>query len=110
VDTAEAKRAADLVPLVAERERASSLIESSSQSIAALEPVLDLIDSRVEKLSNHIYNVLTPECAEAKEVSEALTKIRELILLLEECPGRNDFKLKIPEEPEPVKPTGVDSS
>jgi len=110
VDTAEAKRAADLVPLVAERERASSLIESSSQSIAALEPVLDLIDSRVEKLSNHIYNVLTPECAEAKEVSEALTKIRELILLLEECPGRNDFKLKIPEESEPVKPTGVDSS
>jgi len=100
VDTAEAKKAADLVPLVAERERASSLIESSSQSIAALEPVLDLIDSRVEKLSNHIYNVLTPECAEAKEVSEALTKIRELILLLEECPGRNDFKLKIPEEPE----------
>jgi len=100
VDTAEAKKAADLVPLVSERERAASLIESSSQAIAALEPVLDLIDSRVEKLSDHIYNTLTPECAEAKEVSEALQKIRELILLLEECPGRNDFKLKIPEETE----------
>merc|ERR1719261_62178 len=100
VDVAEAKKAADLVPLVSERERAASLIESSSQAIAALEPVLDLIDSRVEKLSDHIYNTLTPECAEAKEVSEALQKIRELILLLEECPGRNDFKLKIPEETE----------
>jgi len=98
VETSEAKRASDLVPLVAERERASQLIESSSNSISVLEPVLDLIDARVEKMSDHIYNDLTPECAEAKEVSEALTKIRELILLLEECPGRNDFKLKIPEE------------
>jgi hypothetical protein len=98
MDTADAKKAADLVPLLAERERASSLIESSAQSIAALEPILDLVDSRAEKMSAHIYDVLTPECAEAKEVSGLLEKIRELILLLEECPGRNDFKLKIPEE------------
>merc|ERR1711904_26382 len=96
-DTADAKKAAELVPLVAERERASSLIESSTQSIAAREPILDLVDSRSEKMSAHIYDVLTPECAEAKEVSGLLEKIRELILLLEECPGRNDFKLKIPE-------------
>jgi hypothetical protein len=98
VDTANAKKAADLVPLISERERAASLIESSSESLAALDPILELVDRRVEKLSDHIYNVLTPECAQAKEVSEALQKIRELILLLEECPGRNNFKLKIPEE------------
>jgi len=96
VDTAEAEKAADLVPLVAARELASSLIESASQSVAALEPVLALLKSRVDKLEDHIFNTLTPECKEAKEVSEALQKIRELILQLEKCPGRNDFKLKIP--------------
>jgi len=98
VDTANARKAAELVPLVSAREHASSLIESSTNAIAALDPLLDLVDMRVEKLSKHIYNDLTPECAEAKEVSEALQKIRELILLLEECPGRNDFRLKIPKE------------
>jgi len=98
VETADAKKAAALVPLIAQREHAASLIETSTQSLAALDPILDLVDRRVEKISSHIYDVLTPECAEAKEVSEALTKIRQLILLLEECPGRNDFKLKIPEE------------
>jgi len=98
VETAEAKKAAGLVPLIAERDRAASMIETATESLAALEPVLDLVDDRAEKMSHHIYNVLTPECAEAKEVSEVLQKIRNLILLLEECPGRNDFKLKIPEE------------
>jgi len=96
VDDADAKKATALVPLTAQRERAASLIESSSASLAALDPIMDLVDTRVEKLSNHIYDVLTPECAEAKEVSEALEKIRELIQMLEECPGRNNFKLKIP--------------
>lgn len=95
-DTAEAKKAAEMVPLVTERERASSLIESSTQALSGLSPVLELVGERVEKLSDHIENALTPECAEAKQVSEALEKIRELILLLEECPGRNDFKLEIP--------------
>merc|ERR1719235_2381546 len=98
VETADAKKAAALVPLIAQREHAASLIETSTQSLAALDPILDLVDRRVEKISSHIYDVLTPDCAEAKEVSEALTKIRQLILLLEECPCRNDFKLKIPEE------------
>jgi len=96
VDDANAKKATALVPLTAQRERAASLIESSSASLAALDPVMDLVDKRVEKLSNHIYDDLTPECAKAKEVSEALEKIRELIQMLEECPGRNNFKLKIP--------------
>jgi len=114
VDVANARKASDLVPLVSERERASSLIESSTQSVAALQPVLEMVDARVTKLTDHISAVLTPECEEAKEVSEVLAKVRELILSLEKCPGRNDFKLKIPEEVTPedtefVKPSGVDT-
>jgi hypothetical protein len=109
VETADARKAASLVPLISQRERASSLIESSTQSVAALQPVLDLVDSRVAKMTEHINVVLTPECSEAKEVSETLAKIRELILSIEKCPGRNDFKLKIPEEEaEEVKQTGVE--
>lgn len=97
-DTAEAKKAADMVPLVSEREHASSLIESSTQELSALTPVLQLVGDRAEKLSEYIEESLTLECAEANLVSEALEKVRELILLLEECPGRNDFKLEIPTE------------
>lgn len=96
-DTAKEKQTAELVPLVSERERATLKIRSSTQSLASVTPVLNLLEERVEKLSDHIENFLTPECAEAKEVSEVLEKVRELILVLEECPGRNDFKLKIPE-------------
>jgi len=102
VETADATKSAKMVPLITERERAASLIESSTQSVAALDPVLDLVNARVEKISNHILNELTPECEEAKEVSEALQKIRELILTLEKCPGRNDFKLEIPTETPPA--------
>jgi len=104
-ETADAERAAKLVPLVSERERASEMIESSTQTLTSLEPVLDLVDRRVEEMSDHIYNVLTPECAEAKEVGEVLENIRELILLLDECPGRNDFKLKIPPREEEKETT-----
>jgi hypothetical protein len=102
-DTADAKKAAELVPLVSQREHASQLIESATQAIAALEPVLTLVKSRVDKMNDHIESVLTPECKEAKGVSETLTKIRELILTLEECPGRNDFALKVPEEEKPTE-------
>jgi len=84
LELVDAKRASSLVPLVSERERASSVIDSSSEAIAALDPVLSLLKSRVEKLTDHIDSVLTPECSEAKAVSEALQKIRQLILELEE--------------------------
>jgi len=93
---AEAKKAAEMIPLVAAREQAAARIEHATQALGALEPVLSLVKDRVEKLRAHIDDDLTPECAEASEVSKALGKVRELILELEECPGRSDFKLKVP--------------
>merc|ERR1719424_480276 len=96
-DTADTEKAAALVPMVGEREQASARIEYAEQAMATLAPVLDLVKERAEKLGEHIESALTPECEEAGEVSKVLANIRELIMDLEECPGRNDFALKIPE-------------
>jgi len=112
--TAETKKTAELVPLVSQRDIAIEKIEVASQAIAALEPVLNLVKSKAEKLRTHISETLTPECTEAGEASKVLVRVRELIISLEECPGRNDFKLKIPakeEAPEfvPDEETGIET-
>merc|ERR1719335_1007635 len=48
------------------------------------------------RLRIHIDDTLTPECDEAGEVSKVVQRVRDLIISLDECPGRKDFKLKIP--------------
>jgi len=95
-EVADAKKTAESVPLISQRDSAAEKIEVASQALASLEPVLNLAKDQAEKLRKHIADTLTPECKEAGEVGELLTKVRELIISLEECPGRNDFKLKIP--------------
>jgi hypothetical protein len=101
--TATTVKTAQLVPLVSQRDIAVEKIEVASQAIAALEPVLKLVKDKAEKLRKHIKETLTPECETAGDASEVLVRVRELIISLEECPGRNDFKLKIPAEEEPTK-------
>eukprot|EP00746_Dinoflagellata_sp_MGD_P002044 gnl/MRDRNA2_/MRDRNA2_103945_c0_seq1.p1 gnl/MRDRNA2_/MRDRNA2_103945_c0~~gnl/MRDRNA2_/MRDRNA2_103945_c0_seq1.p1 ORF type:complete len:386 (+),score=104.47 gnl/MRDRNA2_/MRDRNA2_103945_c0_seq1:78-1235(+) len=96
LEIAESKKGAELVPLVSQRDIAIEKVTVASEAIAALNPVLNLVKDRAEKLRIHIDETLTIECAEAEEASELLEHVRELILMLEECPGRNDFKLKIP--------------
>merc|ERR1719235_364193 len=115
-------KASELVPLVSQRDIAIEKIEVASQAIAAIEPVLHLVKDKAEKLRKHIDETLKPECSHAGDASKLLVKVRELINSLEKCPGRNNFKLKIPpieteeeapvmqtEEEEPVKPTGIDT-
>merc|ERR1719263_1156792 len=87
---------AKLTPLTAMREECVSKIEAATSVIASLEPVLENLKERIDKLTHKIDEELVPECFEADEVSETLTKIREIILALEECPGRSDFALAIP--------------
>jgi hypothetical protein len=99
-ESAEAQHTSALVPLTSQREQASARIEYSTQALAMLEPVLNLLKNRVEKLEKHIEETLTPECKEASKVSESLQAVRDLIISLEKCPGRNDFKLQIPGEEE----------
>merc|ERR1719161_1211130 len=107
IEMAETKRTTELTPLVSVRESTVEKISVASQAIAALEPVLALVKDKVEKLETHIKKTLTPECETAGEASKMLIKVRELIISMEKCPGRNDFKLKVPsadeklpEEPE----------
>jgi hypothetical protein len=98
MDTAEAKRTSEIVPLTSQRETAAGRIEYSTQALAMLEPVLHMLERRVEKLEQHIKLTLTPECQEAAKVSSTIKVIRDLIISLEKCPGRNDFRLQIPPE------------
>jgi len=95
-EDAKSEKMAKLVPLTAQREECVSKIEAATSAIASLEPVLENLKERIEKLKHKIDEELVPECFEAEEVSETLTKVRELILMLEECPGRGDFALAIP--------------
>jgi hypothetical protein len=95
-ETAETMKTSELVPLITHREIAVEQISSASQAIAAIDPVLNLVKEKAEKLRIHIDETLTLECADTEQASEVLERVRELILSLEECPGRNDFKLKIP--------------
>lgn len=100
-EIARSEKAAEMVPLVAARDQASARIQHSGAALAALEPVLNLLKDRVAKLRAHIKKTLIPECKEADEVSEYLEKVRELIISLEECPGRNDFELRVPGDDAP---------
>merc|ERR1719265_316495 len=95
-EDAKSEKMAKLVPLAAQREIAVGKIEAATAAIASLEPILENLKDRSEKLKHKIDEELVPECFEASEVSETLTKIREMILALEECPGRSDFALTIP--------------
>merc|ERR550537_106845 len=95
-EDAKSEKMAKLTPLTAQRTAAVEKIEAATAAIASLEPVLANLKERTEKLTHHIDEELVPECFEADEVSETLTKIREMILALEECPGRSDFALAIP--------------
>eukprot|EP00746_Dinoflagellata_sp_MGD_P162326 gnl/MRDRNA2_/MRDRNA2_89839_c0_seq1.p1 gnl/MRDRNA2_/MRDRNA2_89839_c0~~gnl/MRDRNA2_/MRDRNA2_89839_c0_seq1.p1 ORF type:complete len:514 (+),score=87.18 gnl/MRDRNA2_/MRDRNA2_89839_c0_seq1:89-1630(+) len=97
-NTAAAKKTAEKIPLVGQRDKAAERISSSAQAITLLEPVINMVRNRAEAMEKHIEDTLKPECEEVAHVSEALGTIRNLIISLEKCPGRNDFKLKIPKE------------
>jgi len=99
-EAAVAKKTAALIPLAAAREQQTARIEHANDAIAALEPVVNMLKSRIERMKDHIDEVLTPECMEAGEVSEVLQNIRDLITMVEECPGGGKFRLAIPKDTE----------
>lgn len=95
-ESAHANLVSQIVPLVSQRDSIVEKINSASHAIVALEPVMKVVKMKAEKLRTHISKTLTPECKEADQASKLLVQVRELILSLEECPGRNDFILKVP--------------
>jgi len=74
---------------------ATKNIQTSREVLNALNTMLDSLKREADKLRQHIL-ALNKECELEGDVSEHLTKIRELIRSLQECPGRNDFRLKVP--------------
>merc|ERR1719171_2066332 len=85
-----------MAPLTAQQEESNDRIQASTRALSSLTPTVELIQKRAEAMQEYIDETLTPECFEDGEVSEHLQKVRELIMELAECPGRDDFQLTIP--------------
>jgi len=75
---------------------ATRSIQMAKDVISALQPLLDNAKLEAEALALHISS-LKDDCNVDTEVSEHLKTVRRLIESLNECPGRNDFKLTVPE-------------
>merc|ERR1719240_1988647 len=95
-----------MTPLTAQQEESNDRIQASTRALSSLMPTVELIRKRAEAMQEYIDETLTPECYEDGDVSEHLQKVRELIMELAECPGRDDFQLKIPAEAPAAPPAG----
>lgn len=71
-------------------------IQLAKDVISALEPLLDNAKLEAESLALHIQS-LKNDCNVDTAVSDHLKTVRRLIESLNACPGRNDFKLTVPE-------------
>merc|ERR1719333_979686 len=96
VEEANVKKTIAMTPLTEQQEESNTRIQASTRALSSLMPTVELIRKRAEAMQEYIDETLTPECYEDGEVSEHLQKVRELIMELAECPGRDDFQLKIP--------------
>lgn len=76
--------------------KATENIAKAKDTLEDLEPMLEEAKKSLEKLRAHV-EALEGSCKTGTNVSEHLKKIRNLIRSLEECPGKNDFNLDIPE-------------
>lgn len=75
---------------------ATEAIAKAKDTLEDLEPMLEAAKKSLAKLREHV-DKMEKSCEIGGDVSEHLKKIRELITALDECPGKNDFKLDIPE-------------
>jgi len=71
-------------------------IQMAKDVISALQPLLDNARLEAEALAAHIQG-LKSDCNVDTAVSDHLKTVRRLIQSLNECPGRNDFRLTVPE-------------
>jgi len=75
---------------------ATDSIAKAKDTLEGLEPVLSDTKTSVDKLRAHIEEQ-EKTCKMDDDVSSHLSNIRDLIVDLEECPGKNDFVLEIPD-------------
>merc|ERR1719331_1650269 len=87
--------------------KASSWIQAAKDTLTTILPILENAKKEFEMLEDHI-DTLKETCVVDNDVTEHLQRVRKLIRSLDNCPGRNDFKLVIPgndQLPAPVNAT-----
>jgi hypothetical protein len=75
---------------------ATRSIQMAKDVISGLDPLFENAKNEAEALALHIQG-LKSDCNVDTAVSEHLKTVRRLIQSLNECPGRNDFRLTVPE-------------
>jgi len=100
------KERCDLTAKNAEDERSSQIelqisrctadITAAKDTIHELEPLLENGKEETSKMETYLQRTLTAMCKTDEDVTDHLKAVRRLIMSLEKCPGRNDFKLMIP--------------
>merc|ERR1719321_1272992 len=100
------KERCDLTAKNEEDERSSQLnlqiarctadITAAKDTIHELEPLLNNGHEETAAMEKYLEKTLKKRCAQDDAAAEHLKAVRGLIMSLEKCPGRNDFKLMIP--------------
>jgi hypothetical protein len=75
--------------------KASAWIQASKDTLTTILPILENAKKEFEMLEQHI-DRLKRTCVVDDDVTDHLLRVRKLIRSLDNCPGRNDFKLVIP--------------
>merc|ERR1719440_1389085 len=76
--------------------RCTADITAAKDTIHELEPLMQNGEDETKMLEKYLEKTLKRMCAEDEAATEHLKAVRRLIMSLEKCPGRNDFKLMIP--------------
>merc|ERR1719163_599275 len=76
--------------------RCTADITAAKDTIHELEPLLNNGEDETKAMEKYLEKTLSAMCKEDENVTEHLKAVRRLIMSLEKCPGRNDFKLMIP--------------
>merc|ERR1719326_684016 len=86
----------------------SAWIQAAKDVITVVLPILENAKKEFSMLEDHITD-LKENCVVDDNVTTHLKSVRRLIEQLDNCPGRNDFKLTIPGT-EPTTPNPYDST
>merc|ERR1719240_2345582 len=99
-EVAQSRKSAEIMPLVAQREQATSRVEYSSSALDAMDPVLAVMEDRVDQLREHMKSTMMQSCTDPKEFTEVLEHVQGLIISLQESPRKTDDLLTKTSEPQ----------
>jgi hypothetical protein len=74
---------------------AAGKIHEAQGQIARLEPMLHDVERAVDRMRKYVQDITT-RCGEEAYLGNIYNDIRDKIIELQECPGRNDFIINVP--------------